>query len=71
MLTKLFKHNHRQRPQARPSTSDDMERSRRLGDLLTIPAGKLSNGLDDLSPEVLSLQGLRDVLTITMPPPAK
>src|ERR1700733_13242859 len=38
MLSELFEHDHRQKTRASPSPGQDMERGRRLGDLLTVTA---------------------------------
>ncbi|CAJ0877680.1 hypothetical protein AMST5_02900 [freshwater sediment metagenome] len=50
VLAELLEHDHRQQQaRPRPSPRDDMERRRRLADLLAIPAGELlPNGLDHL-----------------------
>src|ERR1700742_4101059 len=41
MLTELLEHDHGQQAGARPAPCNDMERRRRLADLLAVPAGKL------------------------------
>src|ERR1700738_2197613 len=41
MLAELLEHDHGQQARSRPSPRDDMERRRRLADLLAVPAGEL------------------------------
>ena len=41
MLAELLEHDHRQQARPRPAPGDDMERRRRLADLLAVPAGEL------------------------------
>ncbi len=63
MLTELLEHDHRQQARTSPATGDNMEGSRRLGDLLAIPAGELlPYGLDDLPLTGRRLQSLGHVL---------
>ena len=49
MLAELFESDHRQKARPRPAARNDMERRRRLGDFLAVPAGELlPHGLDHL-----------------------
>ena len=49
MLAELLEGDHRQQTRPRPSARNDMERRRRLADLLAVPAGELlPHGLDHL-----------------------
>src|SRR6202011_1943110 len=41
MLAELLEHDHGQQARSRPSPRDDMERRRRLADLLAVPAAEL------------------------------
>src|SRR6202043_1964753 len=51
MLTELLEHDHGQEAGSRPSPRDDMERRRRLRDLLAVAAGELlAYRLDHFSP---------------------
>ena len=57
MLAELLEHDHRQQARPRPAPRDDMERRRRLADLLAIPAGELlPHRLDHLPLARLRLQ---------------
>ena len=63
MLAELLEHDHRQQARARPGARNDMERRRRLADLLAVAAGELlSNRLDHLPPARRRLQGPRHIL---------
>ena len=63
VLAKLFEHDHRQQARTRPSSWDDVERRRRLADLLAIAAGELlAHRLDHLPLTGLQLQRPRHVL---------
>src|SRR6202051_5406476 len=75
MLTELLEHEHGQQPGARPAPCNDMERRRRLADLLAVPAGKLlPHRLDHLPLTGNRFQRARHVLAKLAPailPPAR
>ena len=63
VLTELLEHDHRQEARPRPSPRDDMERRRRLRDLLAIAAGELlPHRLDHLPLTGLRFQRARHIL---------
>ena len=63
MLAELLEHDHRQQARARPGARNDMERRRRLADLLAVAAGELlAHRLDHLPPARRRLQGPRHIL---------
>src|SRR5260370_41610761 len=63
MLTELLEHDHSQEAGPRPSPRDDMERCRRLCDLLAVATGELfPDRLDHFPPTGLRFQGSRHVL---------
>ena len=63
MLAELLKHDHGQEARSRPSPRDDMERRRRLRDLLAVATGELlPHRLDHFPPARLRLQGSRHIL---------
>ena len=63
MLAELFESDHRQEARPRPAARNDVERRRRLADLLAVPAGELlPHGLDHFPLARNRLQGLGHVL---------
>ena len=63
VLAELLEHDHRQEARPRPAPRDDMERRRRLRDLLALPAGELlANRLDHLPLTGRRFQRARHIL---------
>ena len=63
VLAELLKGDHRQKARPRPAARNDMERRRRLSDLLAVPAGELlPHGLHDLPLARRRLQRPRHIL---------
>ena len=63
MLAELLEQDHRQQARAGKAARRDMERRRRLGDRLTLPAGEpFPDGLDHLPPARDDLERLGDIL---------
>ncbi|AMK24185.1 hypothetical protein K426_16265 [Sphingobium sp. TKS] len=64
MRAELLEQQHRQEAGAKEPAGRDVERRRRLGDLLTIPAGELlPHGLNHLPLSRHDLKRLGDILT--------